>query len=192
MNYLWAGMILIGVMYGALTGNLTAVTKQALSSAGEAVTLCITMAGVMVFWVGLMEIAQQAGIIRGLSARLDPVLSFLFPDIPKGHKAREAIATNVVANFFGLGWAATPAGLEAMKELKKLQKPEDTDASDAMCDFLILNISSLQFIPVNMIAYRSQYGSVNPSLIVGPAIVATTISTAAAIIFMKIRRGLAK
>lgn len=192
MNYLWAGMILIGVMYGALTGNLTAVTKQALSSAGEAVTLCITMAGVMAFWVGLMEIAQQAGIIRGLSARLDPVLSFLFPDIPKGHKAREAIATNVVANFFGLGWAATPVGLEAMKELKKLQKPEDTDASDAMCDFLILNISSLQFIPVNMIAYRSQYGSVNPSLIVGPAIVATTISTAAAIIFMKIRRGLAK
>ncbi|MCI5517002.1 nucleoside recognition protein [Roseburia sp. MUC/MUC-530-WT-4D] len=192
MNYLWAGMILIGVVYGAFTGNLTAVTKQALNSAGEAVTLCITMAGVMAFWVGLMEIAQQAGIIRGLSARLDPVLSFLFPDIPKGHKAREAIATNVVANFFGLGWAATPAGLSAMKELKKLQKPEDTDASDAMCDFLILNISSLQFIPVNMIAYRSQYGSVNPSRIVGPAIVATTISTAAAIIFMKIRRGLAK
>ncbi len=192
MNYLWAGMILIGVVYGAFTGNLTAVTKQALNSAGEAVTLCITMAGVMAFWVGLMEIAQQAGIIRGLSARLDPVLSFLFPDIPKGHKAREAIATNVVANFFGLGWAATPAGLSAMKELKKLQKPEDTDASDAMCDFLILNISSLQFIPVNMIAYRSQYGSVDPSRIVGPAIVATTISTAAAIIFMKIRRGLAK
>lgn len=192
MNYLWAGMILIGVVYGAFTGNLTAVTKQALNSAGEAVTLCITMAGVMAFWVGMMEIAQQAGIIRGLSARLDPVLSFLFPDIPKGHKAREAIATNVVANFFGLGWAATPAGLSAMKELKKLQKPEDTDASDAMCDFLILNISSLQFIPVNMIAYRSQYGSVNPSRIVGPAIVATTISTAAAIIFMKIRRGLAK
>ncbi len=192
MNYLWAGMILIGVVYGAFTGNLTAVTKQALNSAGEAVTLCITMAGVMAFWVGLMEIAKQAGIIRGLSVRLDPVLSFLFPDIPKGHKAREAIATNVVANFFGLGWAATPAGLSAMKELKKLQKPEDTDASDAMCDFLILNISSLQFIPVNMIAYRSQYGSVDPSRIVGPAIVATTISTAAAIIFMKIRRGLAK
>ena len=192
MNYLWAGMILIGVVYGEFTGNLTAVTKQALNSAGEAVTLCITMAGVMAFWVGLMEIAKQAGIIRGLSARLDPVLSFLFPDIPKGHKAREAIATNVVANFFGLGWAATPAGLSAMKELKKLQKPEDTDASDAMCDFLILNISSLQFIPVNMIAYRSQYGSVDPSRIVGPAIVATTISTAAAIIFMKIRRGLAK
>ena len=192
MNYLWAGMILIGVGYGAFTGNLTAVTKQALNSAGEAVTLCITMAGVMAFWVGLMEIAKQAGIIRGLSARLDPVLSFLFPDIPKGHKAREAIATNVVANFFGLGWAATPAGLLAMKELKKLQKPEDTDASDAMCDFLILNISSLQFILVNMIAYRSQYGSVDPSRIVGPAIVATTISTAAAIIFMKIRRGLAK
>ena len=185
-------MILIGVVYGAFTGNLTAVTKQALNSAGEAVTLCITMAGVMAFWVGLMEIAKQAGIIRGLSARLDPVLSFLFPDIPKGHKAREAIATNIVANFFGLGWAATPAGLSAMKELKKLQKPEDTDASDAMCDFLILNISSLQFIPVNMIAYRSQYGSVDPSRIVGPAIVATTISTAAAIIFMKIRRGLAK
>ncbi len=189
MNYLWAGMILIGIVYGALTGNLTEVTEQVLSSAGEAVTLCITMAGVMAFWVGLMEIAEHAGILQCMEKKMSPVLTFLFPDVPKDDPARKAIATNIIANIFGLGWAATPAGLSAMRELRRLQKPGDTDASDAMCDFLILNISSLQLIPVNMIAYRSQYGSINPAAIVGPAIAATTISTAAAIGFLKIRRG---
>lgn len=191
MNYLWAGMILIGIVYGALTGNLTEVTEQVLSSAGEAVTLCITMAGVMAFWVGLMEIAEHAGILQCMEKKMSPVLTFLFPDVPKDDPARKAIATNIIANIFGLGWAATPAGISAMKELKTMQRADDTDASDAMCDFLILNISSLQLIPVNMIAYRSQYGSINPTAIVGPAIIATTISTAAAIVFIKIRRGVA-
>ncbi len=189
MNYLWAGMILIGVVYGAMTGNLTAVTDQALASAKEAIMLCLTMAGVMAFWVGLMQIAENSGLIQQCTRYMSPILSFLFPDVPKRHKAREAIATNMIANFFGLGWAATPAGLNAMKELKTLQQPSERDASDAMCDFLIINISSLQLIPVNIIAYRSQYGSVNPTLIVGPAIIATMISTGAAVIFIKIRHA---
>ena len=188
MNYLWAGMILVGVVYGALTGNLTEVTEQALASAREAVTLCITMAGVMAFWVGLMRIAERSGLLKSAERRLHPLLSFLFPDVPKEHRARKAIAANIIANFFGLGWAATPAGLEAMKELKSLQKAGEEDASDAMCDFLILNISSLQLIPVNMIAYRSQYGSVNPTMIVGPAIAATAISTGVAVVFIKLRK----
>lgn len=192
MNYLWAGMILIGVVYGALTGNLTAVTDQALASAKEAIMLCLTMAGVMAFWVGLMQIAENSGLIQKCAKYMSPVLSFLFPDVPKKHKAREAIATNMIANFFGLGWAATPAGLNAMKELKTLQQPTERDASDAMCDFLIINISSLQLIPVNIIAYRSQYGSVNPTLIVGPAIIATMVSTGAAVLFIKAHHVLRK
>jgi spore maturation protein A len=197
MNYLWGIMMLTGVIYAALTGNLEAVTEQALSSAKEAVSLCITMAGVMAFWVGMMQIADSAGMIRQASKKLDPLLSFLFPSLPKGHPARKPIATNIVANVLGLGWAATPAGLEAMKALAGTEgrrmsvEREDRKgmATDAMCDFLILNISSLQLIPVNIIAYRSQYGSVNPSYIVGPAILATALSTLAAVVFIKIRQA---
>ncbi len=185
MNYLWGGMILIGVVYGALTGNLDAVTAQSLASAKEAITLCITMAGAMAFWVGIMRIAERAGIIERAAHKMEPVLNFLFPTVPKESAARTHIATNMVANILGLGWAATPAGLSAMKELKKLDA-ESGRATNAMCDFLIINISSLQLIPVNIIACRSQYGSVNPAAIVGPGIVATAVSTAAAVVFCKI------
>lgn len=193
MNYLWGCMILIGVVYGALTGNLSEVTDQALVSAREAITLCITMAGVMAFWVGIMEIADRAGFIRKAAKCMDPVIGFLFPGVPKGHPARNAMATNMIANLLGLGWAATPAGLDAMKELKTIPSSGHLPsangvATDAMCDFLIINISSLQLIPVNIIAYRSQYGSVNPAYIVGPALIATLVSTLTAVIFIKIRR----
>ena len=142
---------------------------------------------------------------------LSPFVSFMFPGLPKGHKAKDYISMNIIANVLGLGWACTPAGLKAMEELENLEEdrrnenvgvmldkkrsgrrkerrsamPKGT-ASNEMCTFLILNISSLQLIPVNMIAYRSQYGSVNPAAIVGPAIVATMVSTVVAIIFCKI------
>lgn len=191
MNYLWGGMMLIGVVYAALTGNLEAVTTQALASAKEAVTLCITMTGVMAFWVGILRIAENAGIIGGAVRKMNPLLQFLFPEVPKRSRAREFMATNMVANVLGLGWAATPAGLSAMKELKALNAGKE-EATDAMCDFLILNISSLQLIPVSIIAYRSQYGSVNPAAIVGPAILATFISTVAAVIFIKLRHLLCR
>lgn len=189
LNYLWGFMILIGIIYAALTGRLPEVTDAALDSAREAVTLCITMVGVMSFWVGLMRIAENSGIISGASKKLNPFLRFMFPGIPKGHKANEYISTNMIANIFGLGWAATPAGLKAMEELGKLNHHSKT-ASKEMCTFLIINISSLQLIPVNMIAYRSQYGSANPARIVGPAIVATLISTFAGILFAKIMAAL--
>lgn len=185
LNYLWGFMILIGIIYATLTGNLTSVTDAALDSAREAVTLCITMVGVMSFWVGLMRIAENSGIISGAAKKLDPFLRFLFPGIPKGHKANEYISTNMIANIFGLGWAATPAGLKAMEELGKLNHHSKTASKD-MCTFLIINISSLQLIPVNMIAYRSQYGSTNPTRIVGPAIIATLLSTFAGILFAKL------
>jgi spore maturation protein A len=186
MNYLWGIMLLIGVVYAAFTGNLAEVTDQALLSAKEAVTLCITMAGVMAFWVGIMEIAEKAGFMDAAARLLSPVLAFLFPRIPKDHPARKQIAANMVANILGLGWAATPAGLNAMKELQQLEEERSDSASNEMCVFLIINISSLQLIPVNIIAYRSQYGSVNPAYIVGPAMAATAVSTLVGVIFCKL------
>jgi spore maturation protein A len=162
------------------------VTDQVLLSAKEAVTLCITMAGVMAFWVGIMEIAEKAGFMDAAARLLSPVLSFLFPRIPKDHPARKQIAANMVANILGLGWAATPAGLNAMKELQQLEEERSDSASNEMCVFLIINISSLQLIPVNIIAYRSQYGSVNPAYIVGPAMAATAVSTLVGVIFCKL------
>ena len=188
LNFLWAGMIVIGVAFAALQGDIGAVTNAALDSAKEAVALCLTMLGVMSFWMGLMEIATKAGIIQALSKVLRPAIRFMFPNIPRGHKANEHITTNVIANILGLGWAATPAGLKAMESLSELQKErgESRDvASDEMCTFLIINISSLQLIPINMIAYRSQYGSVNPTRIVGAGLVATIISTLVGCLYCK-------
>ncbi len=200
MNYLWGFMITAGIVYAAFNGTLPEVTQAAVDSSKEAVTLCVTMTGVMSLWVGLMRIAEKAGIIQGAVRGLKPFLRFLFPDIPKGHAANQYIAENFIANVFGLGWAATPAGLKAMEELAKLEDdrrrgrlPEPVRkkgiASNEMCTFLIINISSLQLIPVNVIAYRSQYGSVNPAAIVGPGIVATAVSTLVAVIFCKMMDG---
>lgn len=164
LNYLWAGMIIVGVVYAAFTGRMPDITNAALDSSKEAIALCITMMGVMSFWVGLMEIADKAGIVKSLSWKMRPLIRFLFPDMPKGHPAEEHITTNIIANVLGLGWAATPAGLKAMDELGKLEEERRRGilpgpvrrrgtASNEMCTFLILNISSLQLIPVNVIAY---------------------------------------
>lgn len=197
LNYLWAGMIAVGIVYGACTGKIVDVTNAALDASKEAISLCITMAGVMAFWTGLMEIAKQGGVIQGLSRRMKPLFKFLFPGIPEGHPVREYISTNLIANVLGLGWAATPAGLQAMEELGKIEEERRKGripgpvrkrgtASNEMCTFLIINISSLQLIPVSVIAYRSQYGSVNPAAIVGAGILATAVSTGAAVLYCKI------
>ena len=207
-------MILIGIVYAVLTGNIEAVTDAVLSGAGEGISLCITMAGVVAFWMGLMEIAKEAGLIGKMTKGIMTLLRTLFPRIPQGHPALEYIATNVIANVLGLGWACTPAGLKAMEALAQLEAergdkaylesvggwreqadvcPEETGhsgdgriASNEMCTFLILNISSLQLIPINIIAYRSQYGSTQPAGIIGPSIVATLVSTLAAVVFCKV------
>ena len=193
LNYIWAVMIAIGVIYGALTGDIEAVANGALDSAGEAVQLCITMTGIMALWVGLMEIAKNSGLIASMTKGIQPFISFLFPRIPGNHAAREYISTNIIANILGLGWACTPAGLKAMEELQKLNEEEcrrtgkpPVTASNEMCTFLIMNISSLQLIPVSIIAYRSQYGSVNPTAVIVPGIIATLTSTLVAIIFVKV------
>lgn len=188
LNYIWAGMILLGVIYGVCTGQMSALTGGALDSAGEAVSLCITMAGVMALWMGLMEIAQESGMITKMTKGILPFLKFMFPRLPEDHPAGEYIATNLIANVLGLGWACTPAGLKAMEQLAELEEQRGkkvTAASNEMCTFLILNISSLQLIPVNMIAYRSQYGSANPAVIIAPALVATLFSTIISVIYCK-------
>lgn len=190
LDYLWAGMILIGICYGAVTGNFAAVGNGALESAKEAVSLCISMVGAVALWSGLMEIAAKAGLIDKWRNGLKPVLKFLFPRLDMEGEAAGYISTNIIANILGLGWACTPAGLKAMEELEKVEKArlhvdKLTYASKEMCTFLIINISSLQLIPVNMIVYRTQYGSVAPTSIIMPAIVATSISTLAGVVFAK-------
>ena len=201
LNYIWAAMIVLGIIFGAINGNMKEGTEAALQSAGEAVSLCIATAGIMAFWVGLMEVAESSGLILRLTNMLSPFVSLMFPGLPKGHKAKDYISMNIIANVLGLGWACTPAGLKAMEELAKLEEERGNPAylgdgkgtggkreriaSNEMCTFLILNISSLQLIPVNMIAYRQQYGSVNPAGIIGPAIVATFISTLVAVVYCK-------
>lgn len=184
LNYLWGCMILIGVVYAALTGNIDSVTRGALDGAKDAVSLCITMLGVMAFWCGLMEIAEKSGLIDKCKCGVAPLISWLFPNVPRQSRAFSYITTNMISNFLGLGWAATPAGIRAMQELSELNGHNSVASCD-MCTFLVINISSIQLIPVNIIAYRSQYGSANPTSILFPSIIATTCSTFVAVIFCR-------
>lgn len=185
LNILWVIMIAGGIFFAAFHGTMGQITESFISSSTEAVNLCIFMLGVIGVWNGMMEIAVKSGLMKKIAKTMYPLIHWLFPDIPPRHKANEYIAANMAANILGLGWAATPAGLKAMRELQKLEEGEGR-ASDMMCAFLVLNISSLQLVPINMIAYRSQYGSVNPAAVVLPAICATMISTLAGIVFIKI------
>ncbi len=208
MNYIWGGMLIIGIIFGVVTGNMQAVTDAVLQSSKEAVTLGISMLGIVAFWTGLMEVAGEAGVIAGLTRLISPFMRFLFPKIPKGHRAWDSLSANFVANILGLGWAATPAGLRAMSDLEELERARENSeyvdvgtstgslgsltnygartASNEMCTFLVMNISSLQLIPVNIIAYRSQYGSANPAAVIAPAVVATFFSTVVAVIYCKV------
>ncbi len=185
LNYLWGGMILIGIIVAAFNGKIPNITNSVIDSSKEAVTTCITMTGILSMWTGLMKIAEKSGLIKILSKKMTPFLKFLFPEIPENHKALDYISTNVIANIFGLGWAATPAGIGAMEEMQKLNKDKKT-ASRSMCMFMIFNMSSLQLLCVNLIAYRTQYNSKNPSEIIGPGLFATFVSTIVGVIFVKI------
>ncbi len=187
LNYLWALMIVLGIAVAVITGNVATVSSATLTSSKDAITLCITMLGIMSMWTGLMQVAKVVGIIDGLTKKLKPILRLLFPDIPREHVVNEYIASNIIANVLGLGWAATPMGLKAMKELKTLNKDSEVASCD-MCTFLIINISSLQLIPVNIIAYRTQYQSIKPTEILAAAIVTTIFSTLVGIIFSIVAR----
>lgn len=187
LNKLWGIMLLAGIIVAAFTGKTGEVGTAAIDSSKEAVALCIAMLGVMSMWTGIMNVAKRAGLIDAMTKALRPALRFLFPDIPEGHVANEYISANMIANMLGLGWAATPYGLKAMEQMKELNGDSRVASAD-MCTFLIINISSLQLIPVNIIAYRSQYGAVSPTSIIGMGLAATLVSTAAGVIFATLAR----
>lgn len=191
LDYIWAGMLLISVVVAAINGSVDELGTALIDSAGEAITLGISILGVISLWTGLTKIGEDAGLIKKMEEKMKPLLRWLFPGIPSEHDAMGHIAANIAANLIGLGWAATPPGLKAMKSMQQLN-PHPEKATKDMCTFMILNMSSLQLVPVNMIAYRVRYGSANPMEIVGPAIAATAISTIVAIIYAKIRYHIVK
>ncbi len=195
LNYIWLALILIGVFTAAgsdFLGDddgypaLKKVTNEGLiESSKVAVTLAIGLIGIMALWLGLMKVAEQSGLIARLSHIVRPVMTRLFPDIPPDHPAMGAMIMNISANMLGLANAATPLGLKAMEELNKLNRKTGT-ATDAMCTFLVINTSNVQLIPATVIAIRASAGSSNPTEIIGPALLATTISTAVGIVTVRL------
>ncbi|MDF2648385.1 MULTISPECIES: nucleoside recognition domain-containing protein [unclassified Paenibacillus] len=180
VNWIWLFFIVAGFGVAAFNGNVETVTQAAFDGAKSGVTVCFGLISVLVFWMGMMRIAEDAGILSKLARLLQPAVRFLFPSVPKNHPAIGYIMSNMSANILGLGNAATPMGIKAMQELQKLNPDKDT-ASTAMCTLLALNTSSITLIPTTLIAIRMNYNSLNPAEIVGTTLIATVISTAAAI-----------
>jgi spore maturation protein A len=189
INIIWLGFIVIGIIAALATGNAQAVTDAALDYADVAVELSIGLVGVMALWLGLMRIAEESGMVKALGNALKPIMKFLFPEVPEDHPAMGAIVMNMAANIFGLGNAATPLGIKAMKELQELNEEKDT-ATNSMCTFLAINTSSVTLIASSVVAYRAAAGSANPAEIIGPTIIATVASTIAAIIAVKLLQRL--
>ncbi|GEN53862.1 nucleoside recognition domain-containing protein [Halobacillus faecis] len=180
VNLIWAFLAVTGIIYAAFNGTMEDVNKAIFSTLDEAIMITLSLAGVLIFWLGLMKIAEEAGLLAGLAKIFRPLVTRLFPEIPKDHPALGYILSNMTANMFGLGNAATPMGLKAMKELKKLSG-SDT-ASRSMITLLAINTSSLTLVPTTVIAIRMKYDSADPTSIVGATILATIISTIAALL----------
>ncbi|WP_010530856.1 nucleoside recognition domain-containing protein [Lentibacillus jeotgali] len=184
VNIIWALMAVIGIIYAMFNGTMDEVNEALFESAEEAVTLSIGLISILVFWLGIMKVAEEAGILRFLANLFRPVITRIFPEIPKDHPAMGYILSNITANIFGLGNAATPLGIKAMEQMKELSG-SDT-ASRSMITFLALNTSSLTIIPTTVISIRMQYDSVLPTEIVGTTIIATLISSISALIIDRI------
>lgn len=191
LNVIWGFFLIGGILTGAFLGRMDLVTNAVIDGGRNAVELAFTMAGVVAVWSGILKIAEKGGMIDALAEKMEPFLDFLFPEVPRGHAARRYISANFAANFLGLGWAATPAGLLAMEELAKLNGKTGR-ASNAMCMFLVVNMSSLQLVTVNILAYRAEYGSLAPAEIMGAGIAATLGTTLVGILLAKILEGRSK
>lgn len=191
LNVIWGFFLIGGILTGAFLGRMDLVTNAVIDGGRNAVELAFTMAGVVAVWSGILKIAEKGGMIDALAKKMEPFLDFLFPEVPRGYAARRYISANFAANFLGLGWAATPAGLLAMEELAKLNGKTGR-ASNAMCMFLVVNMSSLQLVTVNILAYRAEYGSVAPAEIMGAGIAATLGTTLVGILLAKILEGRGK
>ncbi|MGM7635430.1 nucleoside recognition domain-containing protein [Bacillus sp. Hm123] len=181
VNYIWVGMTLIGLIFAAINGKMDEVNKAVFEASGEAVTICIGLISVLVFWLGIMKIAEKAGMLKQLARLFKPMAKRLFPDIPNDHPAMGYILSNMTANMFGLGNAATPFGIKAMEELKRLNGGK-SEASRSMITFLAINTSSLTIIPTTILAIRFSYESASPAEIVAPTLFATACSTMFAIL----------
>ena len=180
INYIWAGMAAVGIVYAMINGTMDEVNEAIFESASEAVTLSIGLISVLVFWLGIMRVAEKAGILDAIAKLFKPIIKKIFPEIPEDHPAIGYILSNITANMFGLGNAATPMGITAMEQMKQLSG-SDT-ASRSMVTFLALNTSGLTLIPTTVIAIRMQYSSASPTEIVGTTIIASVTSTVSALL----------
>ena len=188
MNIVWLLLIGLAVITAAFNGKMADVSNATFASAGTAIELAIGLVGGMTLFLGLMRVAQDAGLVQLLARALRPVFRFLFPGVPRDHPALGAMAMNFGANMLGLGDAATPFGIKAMEDLQKLN-PDKDSASDAMCMFVTLHSSSLQLIPVMVISLRAAAGSKNPSEIIVATIFATLASMAVAVFTSRLFAG---
>lgn len=185
LNYIWFGLLVTGFVVAIFNGRVEIVSLAIVDSAKTSIDLSIGLLGIMCLWSGLISIAESSGLVRYISKVARPVLKFAYPEIPEKHPAMAAITMNLVANFLGLGNAATPLGLKAMHELQKLNRFKET-STNSMCMFLVMNTSAIQLIPSTIIALRSASGSSNPAEIIGTIWVASTCATIAGIIAVKI------
>ncbi len=187
LNIIWFTLMLSGLVVAFATGHVAQVTNGLWDGAKSGVEVAIGLISIITFWLGIMKIAESAGLIEGLSKLLRPIAKWLFPSVPATHPAMGAIIANMSANLLGLGNAATPLGLKAMEELQKLNPTKDT-ATEAMCTLLALNTASLTIIPATMIGLRAEFHSKSPAEIVLPTLFATAIATTAAVILDRFYR----
>lgn len=185
VNIIWLLLIVIGIIYGIFTNNIETINKTIVDSTKISLDMLFKIFPVISLWMGLMKIAEESKLLHKLSIKLSPFLRKLFPEIPIGHESLSLIASNIIANIFGLGSAATPFGLKAMSSLQKLNKKKDT-ASRSMITFLVINTSGLTIIPTTIISLRMMYNSINPTKIVFACILSTFFATLGGIIIDKI------
>jgi spore maturation protein A len=181
VNIIWVCLTVIGIVFAMVNGTMSEVNEAIFNGAKEAVTLCIGLISILVFWLGMMRIAEDAGLLNKLSNLFKPIVTRLFPEIPHNHPAMGYILSNMMANMFGLGNAATPLGIKAMEEMKKINGGKN-EASRSMITFLAINTSSITLIPTTVIAIRMNYDSASPTDIVGPTLIATICSSIGAIL----------
>ncbi|KTD06081.1 spore maturation protein A [Legionella gratiana] len=184
LNIIWLSMIVISVIVGVIEGRIDEVARAVTDSAKLGFEIALGLAGIMSLWLGIMSIATESGLVNLLGKLLRPILKWLFPDIPPDHPAMGAMTMNIAANMLGLANAATPFGLQAMKELQTLNEHVKI-ATNSMCTFLAINTSSVQLIPATAIAYLAANGSTNPSSIIVSSLIATIISTVVAVVSVR-------
>jgi len=189
INYIWLIMIGLGIILAAIRGQPEVITQAAFEAAQAAVKYSLELIGIMSLWLGLMKIAEEAGLIKLLAKILRPFTQLLFPSLPQNHPALGSILMNFSANLLGLGNAATPFGLKAMQELQELNKNKD-EASEAMCTFLAMNTSNITLLPATIIGIRFAAGSTNPTEIISTTLFATTVGFTVALLTDRIMRYL--